>query len=68
MATSLIEELPGIISEGKKEAQRILEGLSKANRIILQTNELVLPTKASGGYFGQAVKTDYKNEWFNLLC
>lgn len=67
VATSLIEELPKIISEGKKEAQRILEGLSKANRITLQTNELVLPTKSNGGYFGQPIKTDYKKEWFNRL-
>ncbi len=67
MATSLIEELPKIISEGKKEAQRILDGLSKANRITLQTNELVLPTKSNGGYFGQEIKTDYKKEWFNRL-
>lgn len=67
MATSLIEELPKIILEGKKEAQRILEGLSKANRITLQTNELVLPTKSNGGYFGQEIKIDYKKEWFNSL-
>ncbi|MBE0523811.1 MAG: hypothetical protein IBX40_05700 [Methanosarcinales archaeon] len=23
--------------------------------------------KAEGGYFGQAVSTDYKSEWFNRL-
>ena len=43
---SLIEELPRIVERGKKEVQGILEGLSKAQRITLQTNELVLPTKA----------------------
>ena len=67
MANSLIEDLPKIVSQGKKEAQKILDGLSSKNRITLQTNELVLPTKAEGGYFGQSVKTDYKNEWFNRL-
>jgi adenine specific DNA methylase Mod len=67
MPNSLIEELPKIVAQGKKEAEQILDGLSKSNRITLQTNELVLPTKATGGYFGQPVKTDYKNEWFNRL-
>ena len=64
---SLIKELPKIVAQGKKEAERILDGLSKSNRITLQTNELVLPTKATGGYFGQPVKTDYKKEWFNRV-
>ena len=67
MPNSLIEELPKIVAQGKKEAQRILDGLSKSNRITLQTNEWVLPTKATGGYFGQPVKTDYKKEWFNRV-
>ncbi|MBE0524463.1 MAG: site-specific DNA-methyltransferase [Methanosarcinales archaeon] len=67
MAISLIEDLPKIVSQGKKEAQKILDGLSSKNRITLQTNELVLPTKAEGGYFGQSIKIDYKNEWFNRL-
>jgi len=67
---SLIEELPKIVERGKKEAQRILDALSKRNRITLQTNELVLPTKAKGGlnlFTGQAVKTDVKKEWLNRL-
>lgn len=67
MVISLIEDLPKIVSQGKKEAQKILDGLSSKKRITLQTNELVLPTKAEGGYFGQGVKNDYKNEWFNRL-
>jgi adenine-specific DNA-methyltransferase len=67
MPNSLIEELPKIVAQGKREAERILDGLSKSSRITLQTNELVLPTKATGGYFGQPVKTDYKKEWFNRL-
>ena len=46
---SLITELPKIIERGKKQAERILDNLSKKNKITLQTNELVLPTKAKGG-------------------
>jgi len=48
MNDSLIEELPKIVERGKKEAQKLLDGLSKSQRITLQTNELVLPTKAGG--------------------
>jgi adenine specific DNA methylase Mod len=67
---SLITELPKIVERGKKQAERILEGLSKKNKITLQTNELVLPTKAKGGlnlFTGQAVKDDVKKEWLNRL-
>lgn len=51
MAKSLIEELPRIASEGKQEAQRIIERLSSGTRIGLQTNELVLPRKDVSGFF-----------------
>lgn len=55
MAKSLIEELPRIASEGRQEAQRIIERLSSGTRIGLQTNELVLPRKDVSGFFrGQA--------------
>jgi len=67
---SLITELPKIIERGKKEAERILDGLSKKNKVTLQTNELVLPTKSKGGLFsftGQAVKGDVKKEWINRM-
>jgi adenine specific DNA methylase Mod len=67
---SLITELPKIIERGKKEAERILDSLSKKNKITLQTNELVLPTKAKGGLFnftGQGVKADVKKDWINRL-
>ncbi len=69
-SNSLITELPKIIERGKKEAERILNGLSKKNKITLQTNELVLPTKSKGGLFsftGQGVKADVKKEWFNRM-
>ena len=67
---SLIEELPKIVERGKKEARRILDGLSKTQRITLQTNELVLPTKSIGGltkFTGQTVKTDNNSEFLNRL-
>lgn len=51
MAKSLIEELPRIASEGRQEAQCIIERLSSGTRIGLQTNELVLPRKDVSGFF-----------------
>jgi adenine-specific DNA-methyltransferase len=70
MKDSLIEELPKIVDRGKKEAQKLLDGLSKSQRITLQTNELVLPTKAKGGlatFTGQVVKESKSNELPNRL-
>ena len=70
MADSLIEELPKIVAQGKKEAQKILDGLSGRNRITLQTNELVLPTKAKSGislFTGQSVKEITKKDWLNRI-
>ncbi len=67
---SLITELPKIIERGKKEAQKILDGISDKNKIILQTNELVLPTKAKGGlnaFFGQSVKEVNEKEMMNRM-
>ena len=51
MAKSLIEELPRIVSEGRREAAQILERLSSGTHIGLQTNELVLPSKDVSGLF-----------------
>ena len=51
MEKSLIEALPRIASEGRQEAQRIIERLSSGTRIGLQTNELVLPRKDVSGFF-----------------
>ncbi|MGK0466991.1 site-specific DNA-methyltransferase [Clostridium sp.] len=45
MSTSLIDELPKIVSEGKKEVEKIFERLQTNNRILLQTNEYVIPAK-----------------------
>jgi site-specific DNA-methyltransferase (adenine-specific)/adenine-specific DNA-methyltransferase len=52
---SLIELLPKIVSDGRKEAEQILENLSKPSVITLQTNEFVLPAKdVSGLWKGKA--------------
>ena len=51
MAKSLIEELPRIVSEGRREAAQILERLGSGTQIGLQTNELVLPSKDVSGLF-----------------
>lgn len=50
MTKSLLEQLPGIVAAGKRQAQQILEGLEGKNRVSLQTRELVIPAKdnASG--------------------
>lgn len=44
---SIIEFLPKVVQEGRREANRILEGLSDSARITLQTNELVAATRDS---------------------
>jgi adenine specific DNA methylase Mod len=67
MPESLIEQLPKIVAEGKKEAERILNELSERERIVLQTNEYVLPSKERSGLFRGAVREIDKKEWFNRL-
>jgi adenine specific DNA methylase Mod len=57
MAKSLIEELPKIAAEGRREAQQVLERLNSGTRIGLQTNELVLPRKDRSGLFQGRVPT-----------
>ena len=66
-ANSLIEELPKIIERGKKEAQKILDGLSGKNKITLQTNEMVLPSKDNAGLFRGQIKEIKNQEWFNRM-
>ena len=67
MVDTLLYQLPKIMDEGKKEAKKILDNLSKGNKVNLQINEMVLPTKAKGGYFGQTVKSFKDDGWFNRL-
>ena len=65
---SLIQELPRIVEQGKREAQKILDRLSSNTRIGLQTNELVLPKKdVSGIYRGMMPDPESVGEWKNRL-
>ena len=45
MAKSLLEQLPDIVKNGKRQAQQILEQLEGVNRVSLQTRELVVPSR-----------------------
>lgn len=65
--TSLIEELPKIVKEGRQEAQRILERLSSNTRIGLQTNELVLPAKDTSGLWKGKNERAINKDWMNRL-
>lgn len=68
MAESLIEQLPKVVAEGRKEVEKILERLDSGNKITLQTNEYVLPVRKEENLF----KSKYQNidgqNWFNRLC
>lgn len=65
MKKSLIEELPKIVSDGRKEVEEILERLSSSNKLGLQTNELVLPSKETAGMFMGEVPQF--SDWMNRL-
>lgn len=68
MAKSLIEELPKIAREGRKEAQHLLERSYSGVRVGLQTNELVLPSKDTSGFWrGSVGELDPAQQWMNRL-
>lgn len=50
MAKSLLEQLPGIVAAGKRQAAQILEQLESQNKVSLQTRELVIPSKDKAGF------------------
>lgn len=64
---SLINELPKIVDEGKKEVEKILERLSDSNKITLQTNEIVLPSKDGNKLWGGNIPELNGKEWTNRL-
>ena len=75
---SLIEELPEIVKRGKKEYERIIQRLQSDNKMLLQTNEYVLPSRDKSGLFRgkirQCCPPDTTNDttcdidnWFNRL-
>lgn len=47
MSKSLLEQLPSIVAAGRRQAAQILEGLEGRQRVMLQTRELVIPSKDS---------------------
>ncbi|TDT51282.1 site-specific DNA-methyltransferase [Fonticella tunisiensis] len=61
MPISLIDMLPKIAEDGRKEAQLILERLSKGKNLLLQTNEVVINPK------DRKCENINKNEWYNRL-
>lgn len=65
---SIIELLPRVVSEGRAEARRILDGVGGgSSRISLQTNELVIPNReqAQQELLNQQLIVD--NQWHNKL-
>ncbi|MDR3352133.1 MAG: site-specific DNA-methyltransferase, partial [Zoogloeaceae bacterium] len=47
MPKSLLEQLPKIVADGRKLAEKILESLESQHRVSLQTREWVLPARDS---------------------
>ncbi len=69
MPKSLIEYLPEIVAEGKREVARLLERTESANKLTLQTNEYVLPAKDKSGLFrGVVPSVQSADAWKNRLC
>lgn len=68
MLESLIELLPKIVAEGKKEVEKIFERLESNNKITLQTNEYVLPVIKDHNLFTGEYQDINDHNWFNRLC
>lgn len=68
MAESLIDLLPKIVAEGKKEVEKIFERLESNNKITLQTNEYVLPVIKDHNFFTGEYKEISEQNWLNRLC
>jgi adenine-specific DNA-methyltransferase len=60
MSKSLLEQLPSIVSEGKREAERVMERAESNYRLGLQTRELVIPSRDSNwqDFLKQTFKED----------
>jgi adenine specific DNA methylase Mod len=67
MADSIIELLPKVVSEGRREANRILEGLNASSRLSLQTNELVTSSKETQRQLAEATGSPLTDAWRNRL-
>ncbi len=68
MTKSLLEQLPTIVTEGKREAERIMERLESAHRIGLQTRELVIPSRDTNweNMFARAEKASHDLDPANM--
>jgi adenine-specific DNA-methyltransferase len=60
---SLLEQLPSIVAEGKREAERVMERAESNYRLGLQTRELVIPSRDSNwrDLLREAAKKDAAN-------
>lgn len=67
MAKSLIEALPDIVANGKKEVERIMKRLQSDNKMLLQTNEYVLPARDESGLFRGKISQTDTDDWKNRL-
>lgn len=74
MPKSLLEQLPDIVKEGRRQAERILESLEGRHRVRLQTREWVLPSKDANAtdWIAQAQRrarlgSEASGEWTNRL-
>lgn len=74
MPKSLLEQLPEIVKEGRRQAERILESLEGRHRVRLQTREWVLPSRdtSAADWIGQAQRrahldADGSTGWTNRL-
>ncbi len=66
---SLIEALSDIVRKGKEEVEKIMEQIGSGWRLKLQTNEIVIPSKASNYQsLFQEFNNSYKDDaWHNRL-
>lgn len=73
MPKSLLEQLPEIVANGRKEAEKILEGIENRHRVTLQTREVVLPAKDAAAQdwitmqARQAQQASTDADWTNRL-
>lgn len=62
---TLLEQLPSIVAEGKKEAERVIERAESSYRLGLQTRELVAPSKDSN--YQDLFRTSFKTQNCNNI-
>ena len=53
---SLIEALPDVVKQGRREVEQILERAQSDNKMMLQTNEYVLPARDDSGLFRGTIR------------